>query len=641
MAWHAAGTYRISDGRGGAGAGMQRFAPLNSWPDNRNLDKARRLLWPVKKKYGRRISWADLMVFAGNRALESMGFRTFGFGGGRTEVWEPDQTYWGPERKWLEDDRHSGLRELDQPLAASDMGLIYVDPQGPATNPDPVLAARDIRQTFRRMGLNDEETVALIAGGHTFGKTHGLLDPAFGLGPEPEAASLTAQGLGWANAHGTGKGPDTTTSGLEGMWTRTPVAWDHTFFETLFAYTWDVELSPAGQWQWIPADGQGEDTVPDPYDPDTRHHPVMLTTDLSLQEDRIYEPISRRFAENPDQFEDAFARAWFKLTHLDMGPIQRYLGPLVPAEPLIWQDPVPECDHELVDADDVAALKREILGSGLTVAQLVATAWASASTYRDSDKRGGANGARIRLRPQRGWAVNEPGQLDVVLPALEAIQERFTAAQPGDRRISMADLIVLGGCAAVEQAAAAAGHVLDVAFRPGRTDATQEWTDVESFDAMKPVADGFRNYLGDGFWMPPEHLLVDRANLLTLTAPEMTVLIGGLRVLGANHGQSPTGVLTSAPGSLTNDFFVNLLDMETEWAPRPGRDIWTAIYEGRDRATGELRWTASRVDLIFGSNSELRALAEVYAGEDAGGKFAADFVAAWVKVMELGRFDRR
>lgn len=641
MAWHAAGTYRVRDGRGGAGAGMQRFAPLNSWPDNRNLDKARRLLWPVKKKYGRRISWADLMVFAGNRALESMGFKTFGFGGGRAEVWEPDDTYWGPERKWLADERHSGRRDLDEPLAATDMGLIYVDPQGPATNPDPVLAARDIRQTFKRMGLNDEETVALIAGGHTFGKTHGPADPNVAVGPEPEAAPLTAQGLGWIGGYGSGIGADAVTSGLEGMWTRTPVTWDHTFFETLYAYKWDVELSPAGLWQWIPSDGQGEGTVPDPFDPDTKHHPVMLTTDLSLQEDPSYDAISRRFLEHPDQFEDAFARAWFKLTHIDMGPIQRYLGPLVPAERLIWQDPVPELDHELVDAEDVAALKREILESGLTVAQLVSTAWASASTYRDSDKRGGANGARIRLEPQRGWPVNEPEQLEVVLSALEVIQGRFNASQEGGKRISMADLIVLGGCAAVEHAAAAGGHQVDVPFRPGRTDATQEWTDVEWFDALQPVADGFRNYLGKGFWMPPEHLLVDRANLLTLSAPEMTVLIGGLRVLGANHRRSPVGMLTSAPGSLTNDFFVNLLDTETEWAPRKGGDIWTVSYEGRDRGTGEMKWTASRVDLLFGANSQLRALSEVYASEDAGAKFVQDFVGAWVKVMELDRFDLR
>jgi catalase-peroxidase len=641
MAWHAAGTYRVSDGRGGAAAGMQRFAPLNSWPDNRNLDKARRLLWPVKKKYGRRISWADLMVFAGNRALESMGFRTFGFGGGRAEVWEPDETYWGPERKWLAEERYSGLRELDEPLAATEMGLIYVDPQGPATNPDPRLAARDIRETFKRMGLGDEETVALIAGGHTFGKTHGPAEPNAVCGPEPEAAPLTAQGLGWTGEHGSGIAADTVTSGLEGMWTRTPVEWDHTFFETLFEHKWDVELSPAGLWQWIPADGQGEGTVPDPFDPDAKHHPVMLTTDLSLQEDPVYAAISRRFLEHPDQFEDAFARAWFKLTHLDMGPSRRYLGPLVPAERLIWQDPVPAVDHELVDAGDIAALKHEILGSGLTVAQLVATAWASASTYRDSDKRGGANGARIRLEPQRGWPVNEPGQLDVVLPVLEAIQERFNAAQPGDKRISMADLIVLGGCAAVEHAAAAGGHEADVPFRPGRTDATQEWTDVESFGALQPWADGFRNYLRDGFRLPPEHLLVDRANLLTLSAPEMTVLIGGLRALGVTHRRSPVGVLTSAPGLLTNDFFVNLLDMGTVWAPKRDGDSWTAVYEGRDRDTGEVKWAASRVDLLFGSHSELRALSEVYASDDAGGKFVRDFVGAWVKVMELDRFDLR
>ncbi|MBK1789413.1 catalase/peroxidase HPI [Prauserella cavernicola] len=641
MAWHAAGAYRVSDGRGGAAAGMQRFAPLNSWPDNRNLDKPRRLLWPVKRKYGNALSWPDLMVFAGNRALESMGFRTFGFAGGRVEAWEPDEPYWGPERKWLADQRYSGLHELDEPLAAAEMGLIYVDPQGPATNPDPVLAARDIRETFKRMGMDDEETVALIAGGHTFGKTHGPADPNVTGGPEPEAAPLTAQGLGWIGGCGSGIGADTVTSGLEGMWTRTPVQWDHTFLETLFEYKWDVELSPAGLWQWIPSDGQGEGTVPDPFDPEKKHHPVMLTTDLALQEDPVYESIARRFLEHPDQLEDAFARAWFKMTHIDMGPIERYQGALVPAERLIWQDPVPEVDHEPVDVDDVAALKREILGSGLTVAQLVSTAWASASTYRNSDKRGGANGARIRLEPQCGWSVNEPGQLGVVLPALEAIQERFNVSQQSGKRISLADLIVLGGCAAVERAAAAGGHEVDVPFRPGRTDATQEWTDVESFGSLRPTADGFRNYLGDGFWMPPEHLLVDRANLLTLSAPEMTVLVGGLRVLGANHRSSPEGVLTSAPGVLTNDFFANLLDMGTEWAPRQNGNSWTAIYEGRDRDTGEVKWTASRVDLVFGSNSELRALSEVYASDDAGGKFVRDFVAAWVKVMELDRFDLR
>ncbi|MGI8312060.1 catalase/peroxidase HPI [Saccharopolyspora hattusasensis] len=639
MAWHAAGTYRVSDGRGGAGAGMQRFAPLNSWPDNRNLDKARRLLWPVKKKYGRRISWADLMVFAGNRALESMGFKTFGFGGGRAEVWEPDETYWGPECKWLADDRYSGLHDLDEPLAAAAMGLVYVDPQGPATNPDPVLAARDIRETFKRMGMGDEETVALIAGGHTFGKTHGTADPNVTGGPEPEGAPLTAQGLGWLGGYGSGSGPDTVTSGLEGMWTRTPVEWDHTFFETLYEYKWDVELSPAGLWQWIPSDGQGEGTVPDPFDPDTKHHPVMLTTDLSLQEDPRYDAISRRFLEHPDQFENAFARAWFKLTHIDMGPIQRYLGPLVPEERLIWQDPVPELDHGLVGTDDVADLKREILGSGLTVAQLVSTAWASASTYRDSDKRGGANGARIRLEPQRSWSVNEPEQLAVVLSALEAIQERFNASQQGDKRISMADLIVLGGCAAVEHAASKAGHDIQVPFTAGRADATQEWTDVESFAVLEPTADGFRNYVGKGNRLPAEYLLVDRANLLTLSAPEMTVLIGGLRVLGANHGQSPLGVFTATPESLTNDFFVNLLDPNTEWVAKPENGAITGIFEGCDRRSGAVKWTASRVDLVFGSNSELRALAEVYASDDAEEKFVRDFVAAWNKVMNLDRFD--
>ncbi|OZM75395.1 catalase/peroxidase HPI [Pseudonocardia sp. MH-G8] len=639
MAWHAAGTYRVSDGRGGASAGMLRFAPVNSWPDNRNLDKPRRLLWPVKQKYGSRISWTDLMVFAGNRALESMGFTTFGFGGGRAEVWESDDTYWGPEREWMAEERYHGLRELDEPLAATAMGLVYVDPQGPASNPDPVLAGRDIRQTFARMGLNDEETVALIAGGHTFGKSHGPVDPNTTTCPEPAAAPLQAQGLGWLGGHCSGMGADTVTSGLEGMWTRTPVEWDHTFFETLLGYKWDVELSPAGLWQWIPADGGGEGTVPDPYDPATSHHPVMLTTDLALAEDRTFKTISQRFMEHPEQFEDAFARAWFKLTHLDMGPIQRYLGALVPAERLIWQDPVPEVDHDLVDAGDIAALKAEILGSGLTVAQLVATAWASASTYRDSDKRGGANGARIRLEPQRGWEVNEPDQLDVVLPALEAVQERFNSSRTGGKRISMADLIVLGGCAAVEHAAAAGGHEVEVPFRAGRTDATQEWTDVEWFGALRPRADGFRNYLGGGGRVSSEHLLVDRASLLTLSAPEMTVLVGGLRVLGATHRGSPEGVLTSAPGVLTNDFFVNLLDMGTQWAPREHGDTPEPIYEGRAADTGEVRWTASRVDLVFGSSAELRALSEVYACADGGERFVQDFVAAWVKVMELDRFD--
>ncbi|ALE73779.1 hydroperoxidase [Pseudonocardia sp. EC080625-04] len=639
MAWHSAGTYRTGDGRGGAGAGMLRFAPLDSWPDNRNLDKARRLLWPVKQKYGRRISWADLMIFAGNRALESMGFTTFGFGGGRPEVWGPDETYWGPERTWLAEERYRGLHELDEPLAASAMGLVYVDPQGPATNPDPVLAARDIRQTFRRMGLDDEETVALIAGGHTVGKTHGPVDPNVTGGPEPQAAPLSAQGLGWLGGHGTGAGADTVTSGQDGTWTRTPVTWDHTFFDTLFMSGWDIELSPAGQWQWVPSDGAGEGTVPDAVDPDVTHRPVMLTTDLALREDPAFEAISRRFLEEPDRFEDAFARAWFKLTHIDMGPVGRYLGALVPAEPLIWQDPVPEVDHDLVDAGDIAALKADILASGLTVAQLVATAWASASTYRDSDKRGGANGARIRLEPQCGWEVNDPAQLAVVLSALDAVQERFHASQTTGTRISMADLIVLGGCAAVERAAAAGGHEIAVPFRPGRTDATQEWTDVESFRVLRPRADGFRNHPGEDAGVPPEHLLVDRAGLLTLTAPEMTVLVGGLRVLGATHRGSPVGVLTPTPGVLTNDFFVHLLDGGTEWVPVPHGEAHPTVYEGRDRCTGAVRWTASRVDLVFGSSSELRALSEVYAGDDAGAMFVREFVAAWVKVMELDRFD--
>ena len=639
MAWHSAGTYRVGDGRGGPSAGMLRFAPLNSWPDNRNLDKASRLLWPVKKKYGRKISWSDLMIFAGNRALESMGFKTFGFAGGREDAWAPDETYWGPESKWLADERHSGVRHLDEPLAAAEMGLIYVDPQGPATNPDPLLAARDIRQTFKRMGLNDEETVALIAGGHTFGKKHGPACPATNLGPEPEAAPLTAQCLGWANAHGTGKGPDTITSGLEGTWTRTPVTWDHTFFETLFEYKWDVELSPAGLWQWIPSDGQGEGTVPDPYDPEKTHHPVMLTTDLSLQEDPIYEPISRRFLEYPDQFEDAFARAWFKLTHIDMGPIQRYLGPLVPTERLIWQDTVPDVDHELVEAEDIAALKSQIRQSGLSVSQLVRTAWASASTFRDSDKRGGANGARIRLEPQRNWDVNEPEMLGAVLGTLEEIRERFNDSQRGNKLISLADLIVLGGCAAIERAAANAGHDIEVPFRPGRTDAAQEWTDPERFAALEPTADAFRNYVGKHHRLSPEHLLIDRASQLTLSAPEMTVLLGGLRVLGANHGDSALGVFTRTPGSLTNDFFVNLLDMDIEWAPRTANGARQATYEGRDRHTGEVAWIASRVDLAFGAHSQLRALSEVYASQDAGEMFVRNFVSAWDKVMNLDLFE--
>ncbi|MFG2357320.1 catalase/peroxidase HPI [Streptomyces sp. NPDC048521] len=636
MVWHSAGTYRIHDGRGGAGAGMQRFAPLNSWPDNRNLDKARRLLWPVKKKYGRTISWADLMIFAGNRALETMGLRTFGFAGGRADVWEPDEdVYWGPEHAWLGDERHGGVRALTAPLAADQMGLIYVNPEGPNTVPDPLTAARDIRETFRRMGMNDEETVALIAGGHTFGKTHGAADPIAHLGPEPEGAPLEEQGLGWKNSYGTGKGTDTISSGLEGTWTPTPTRWDNSFFETLFGYEWDLELSPAGLWQWIPKGG-GAGTVPDAHDPSTTHAPTILTTDLALRSDPVYESISRRFLENPDQLADAFARVWFKLTHLDMGPIQRYLGPLVPRETLLWQDPVPAVDHELVGEADIAALKSQVLASGLSVSQLVSTAWASASTFRASDRRGGANGARIRLEPQRGWEVNDPDTLAQVLRTLEGIQESFNSSRTGDEKISLADLIVLGGAVAVEQAARTAGHDVQVPFSPGRTDATQEWTDVESFAALEPTADGFRNYRGEGGRLPPEHLLVDRANLLNLSAPEMTVLVGGLRVLGANHRQSPLGVFTSAPGSLTNDFFVNLLDPGTEWKPTSAT---AETFEGYDRATGEVKWTGSRVDLVFGSNSELRAVAEVYASDDAGEKFVRDFVAAWVKVMNLDRYD--
>ncbi|HEV8556225.1 MAG TPA: catalase/peroxidase HPI [Actinophytocola sp.] len=634
MVWHCAGTYRVVDGRGGPAAGMQRFAPLNSWPDNRNLDKARRLLWPVKKKYGRKISWADLMVFAGNRALETMGLTTFGFGGGRADVWEPgEDIFWGSERAWLGDERHGGVRELANPLAAVQMGLIYVNPEGPNTVPDPLTAARDIRETFRRMGMNDEETVALIAGGHTFGKTHGAADPDKFLGPEPEGAPLEEQGLGWKSSYGTGKGADAISSGLEGTWTPTPTRWDNSFLETLFGYEWDLELSPAGLWQWIPRDGGGTGTVPDAHDPSKTHAPTILTTDLALRLDPGYEPISRHFRSNPDQFADTFARVWFKLTHLDLGPVQRYLGPLVPRETLLWQDPIPAVDHELVGAADIAVLKSRILGSGLSVSQLVSTAWASASTFRVSDKRGGANGARIRLEPQRGWQVNDPDTLATVLRTLEDIRASFGA---GGKRISLADLIVLGGCAAVERAAQAAGHDIEVPFTPGRMDASQEWTDVEFFAALEPAADGFRNYhRKNGNPAPPEHLLVDRANLLNLTAPEMTVLVGGLRVLGANSGRSPLGVLTSTPGSLTNDFFVNLLDLGTTWtACADGK-----TFEGSDRATGEVRWTASRVDLVFGSNSELRALAEVYASDDAPEKFVHDFVAAWDKVMNLDRYD--
>ncbi len=637
MAWHSAGTYRIDDGRGGAGAGMQRFAPINSWPDNGNLDRARRLLWPVKKKYGRKISWADLMIFAGNRALETMGFTTFGFAGGRPDVWEPDEdVYWGPERTWLGDERYTGDRELEKPLAAVQMGLIYVNPEGPNGTPDPLAAARDIRETFRRMAMNDEETVALIAGGHTFGKGHGAADPDRYVGAEPEGAPLEEQGLGWKNSYGSGKGRDAITSGLEVTWTPTPVRWDNSFFETLFGYEWELTKSPAGAYQWQPKDGAGANTVPDPEDGSLARPPTMLTTDLSLRFDPIYEPISRRFLENPDQLADAFARAWYKLTHRDMGPIQRYLGPLVPQETLIWQDPVPAVDHELVGAADVAALKSQILASGLSVSQLVSTAWASASTFRGSDKRGGANGARIRLEPQRGWEVNDPDNLAQVLRTLDGIQESFNSSQTGGKQVSLADLIVLGGCAAVEQAARNAGHDVQVPFTPGRADTTQELTDVESFVPLEPAADGFRNYRGKGNRLPSEFLLVDRANLLNLSAPEMTVLVGGLRVLGANAQGSPLGVLTSAPGSLTNDFFVNLLDMGTEWTAT-SEDAET--FEGRDVATGELKWTGSRVDLVFGSNSELRALAEVYASDDSREKFVHDFVAAWDKIMNLDRFD--
>jgi catalase-peroxidase len=636
MVWHCAGTYRVDDGRGGPAAGMQRFAPLNSWPDNRNLDKARRLLWPVKAKYGRALSWADLMVFAGNRALASMGFPTFGFAGGRADAWAPDDVYWGPESAWLGDERHGGVRDLASPLAADQMGLIYVNPEGPNTVPDPLTSARDIRQTFRRMGFDDEETVALIAGGHTFGKTHGAADPDRHLGPEPEGAPLEEQGLGWRSSHRTGKGGDAITSGLEGTWTPTPTRWDNSFFETLFGYEWDLELSPAGLWQWIPRDGGGAGTVPDAHDPAKTHAPTILTTDLALRFDPGYEPISRRFLEHPDQLADAFARVWFKLTHLDMGPIQRYLGPLVPREELRWQDRVPAVDHPLVDAADIAALKSRILGSGLSIAQLVSTAWASASTFRDSDKRGGANGARIRLEPQRGWEVNDPDTLAQVLETLEGVRESFDAAQTGGKKVSLADLIVLGGCAAVEQAARNAGHDVQVPFAPGRTDATQEQTDAESFAALEPTADGFRNHHSKANRLPPEHLLVDRANLLTLTVPEMTVLVGGLRVLGANSGGSRLGVFTAAPGSLTNDFFVNLLDPGTTWTATSKA---AEAFAGRDRATGELRWTGSRVDLVLGSHSELRAVAEVYASDDAREAFVHGFVAAWDKVMNLDRYD--
>ncbi|WP_044552788.1 catalase/peroxidase HPI [Azospirillum lipoferum] len=634
MAWHSAGTYRITDGRGGAGTGQQRFAPLNSWPDNANLDKARRLLWPIKQKYGRKLSWADLMVLAGNVALESMGFKTFGFAGGRVDAWEPEELFWGPEGTWLGDERYSGERQLADPLGAVQMGLIYVNPEGPNGNPDPVAAAKDIRETFYRMAMNDEETVALIAGGHSFGKTHGAGDPSF-MGPEPEAGALEEQGLGWKSRHGTGYGADAITGGPEVIWTQTPTQWSNHFFDNLFKFEWELTKSPAGAWQWQAKDA--EPSIPGPCPGSAKRLPTMLTTDLSLRFDPIYEKISRRFHENPDQFADAFARAWFKLTHRDMGPVVRYLGPLVPKETLIWQDPIPPLDHPLVDDADIAALKARILASGLSVPQLVSTAWASASTFRGSDKRGGANGARIRLAPQKDWEVNEPAQLQTVLQALEAIQTDFNASATGGKRVSLADLIVLAGGAAIEKAAQDAGLTLQVPFSPGRMDASQDQTDVDSFAALEPRADGFRNYIHGSKrqFMIPEEALVDRAALLRLTGPEMTVLVGGLRVLGANSGGSPHGVLTERPGMLTNDFFVNLLDMATEWQP-PNAD---GIYEGRDRKTGEPRWTATRVDLIFGSHSQLRAFAEVYACGDSHEKFAKDFVAAWTKVMNADRFD--
>jgi len=636
MAWHSAGTYRISDGRGGAGSGNQRFPPLNSWPDNANLDKARRLLWPIKQKYGRKISWADLMILAGNVALESMGFKTFGFAGGREDIWEPEKgIYWGSEKKWLEDKRYSGDRELENPLAAVQMGLIYVNPEGPNGNPDPLLAAKDIRVTFARMAMNDEETVALIAGGHSFGKTHGAGDAKY-VGPEPEAASIEEQGLGWKSSFGTGKGGDTITSGLEVTWTDTPTKWSNNFFRILFGYEWELTKSPAGAHQWIPKGGAGAGTVPDAHDSSKRHAPAMLTTDLSLRFDPIYEKISRRFHEHPDQFADAFARAWFKLTHRDMGPRARYLGPEVPAEELIWQDPIPAVNHKLIDAKDIAALKGKILASGLSVSELVSTAWASAFTFRGSDKRGGANGVRIRLAPQKDWEVNQPAQLAKVLKTLEGLQSTFNKAQSGGKKVSLADLIVLAGCAGVEKAAKNAGHEVTVPFAPGRMDASQEQTDVQSFAVLEPIADGFRNYQKTRYATSAEELLVDKAQLLTLTAPEMTVLVGGMRVLNANVGQSQHGVFTKRPEALTNDFFVNLLDMNTTWKATAEDEN---IFEGRDRATGDLKWTATRVDLIFGSNSQLRALVEVYGCEDSQEKFLHDFVAVWNKVMNLDRFD--
>lgn len=639
MAWHSAGTYRIEDGRGGGGTGNQRFAPINSWPDNANLDKARRLLWPIKQKYGRKISWADLIIFAGNVALESMGFKTFGFGFGRTDIWEPEEDVnWGPEDTWLGDQRYSGDRELAKPFGAVQMGLIYVNPEGPNGNPDPLAAAKDIRETFARMAMNDEETVALIAGGHTFGKFHGAVDPDNYVGPEPEGAPLEQQGLGWHNTYGTGSGDDTYTSGLEGIWTTNPIQWDNGFFNNLFSFDWELTTSPAGAKQWTPRDPAAQGIVPDAHDPSKRHAPTMLTTDIALKEDPIYGPISRRFYENPDEFAQAFAKAWYKLVHRDMGPISRYLGPLVPSEPQLWQDPVPQVDHELVTESDIDALKEKILGSGLSVSELVSTAWASASTFRGTDMRGGANGARIRLLPQKNWEANNPATLARVLQKLEEIQKGFNDSQSGGKKISLADLIVLGGCAAVEKAASDAGYPVKVPFSPGRTDASQEQTDADTFAVLEPTHDGFRNYLRSGEKLPPEHLLVDRAFMLTLTAPEMTVLIGGLRSLNANYNQSQHGVFTRRPGVLTNDFFVNLLDMDTQWKPSTSLEN---IYEGYDRRSGELKWTGSAVDLVFGSNSQLRAVAEVYACDDSKEKFVSDFVRAWDKVMNLDRFDLR
>ena len=639
MAWHSAGTYRIADGRGGAGAGAQRFAPLNSWPDNVSLDKARRLLWPVKQKYGRKISWADLMILAGNVALDSMGLKTFGFGGGREDIWEPEEIYWGPEGTWLGDERYSGDRDLENPLGAVQMGLIYVNPEGPNGKPDPVAAVRDIRETFARMAMNDEETVALIAGGHTFGKAHGAADAKKYVGPEPEAAGIEEQGFGWKNTFGTGKGDDAITSGLEGAWTTNPVKWDNNYFDNLFGYDWELTKSPAGAYQWTPKNGAGAGTVPDAHDPAKKHAPMMFTTDLALKMDLSYAKISKRFQQNPQEFADAFAKAWFKLTHRDMGPVSRYLGPLVPKETLLWQDPVPAVDHKLIDEQDIADLKAKILASGLSISQLVTTAWASAASFRGSDKRGGANGARIRLAPQKDWEVNQPAELVKVLQKLEAIQKEFNSSQSnGNKRkkVSLADLIVLGGNAAVEEAAKKAGHDVKVRFSPGRTDASQEQTDVHSFTVMEPAADAFRNYRRKGEQRPAEELLVDRAQLLTLTAPEMTVLIGGMRALNTNFGQSKHGVFTKRPETLTNDFFVNLLDMHTQWQPSSTAE---GVYEGRDRATGELKWTATRIDLIFGSHSQLRALAEVYGCADSKEKFVKDFADAWSKVMNLDRFD--